>query len=768
MAASITYRGVTKIKRDKKPTKTIIRGGGRKSPGLGPGFMLLFLLCGIFGMIIYFDSVPGIVFSRILVYSAAAGCCVAYVFLFYRDPVYFYTVAVAAVLICIMAAAREYELILAQLKYAADLFSASQAAEPPSLTLLALTTIPIVTLILFMLEAVAKSRSAMLVITAAMLLAAPVLGSGSSAALLLTAVSACAFLAAQPERRGAASSSGIRQTRAGVICVILAAAALISALVVMPNLDRLSDLTYSAEGRIFREIAMRTGRATDFVQGGSISRFNNYQTDREQLIVQITRAPEEPIYLKGFVGGDYDRGEWTAADDTAILNDIQEKYQNNWGVLGISNTYSSLYFTMNMNTTDDTIPPPGSMAVRYISSEGKNYYVPYYSRVETIYVFGGYRFQYYEKGDMKINWNNVPPVFERKRDQCLNLQEAYIEEASRVYTRVPQNQLPRLRELCQNESFETLSEVTDFIKNTLDERTEYTLTPGWSPLNGDVVEDFLFGRGRGYCVHYASAAALMYRLFGFPARYVTGYMIEPEDFERQRYGTYNAVLKDRNSHAWVEIFLRDYGWTPVDLTPISDTPDEVYPGYSEPEKDDDDGGYGLNISLIPKARSDEDSGEENLDEAENAKEKGSEINDYTVYNRMESPIRAFAGMILVGALIALAVLLVLNLLRRRKRADCRTEFARLLRALSAAGIMSGYDGTEPDFCEKLREALPDIDADAMRGALGTVSEAAYGPAPLSAEEDMRARKILRAAADKARKAMPLYKKILFEIKEILI
>ena len=643
----MTYREVAKIKRNKKQAKISIRSGGPKGPGIGPGFMLLFLLCGIFGLIMYFDAIPGVVFSRPLVYFAAAGWCVMYVFLFYREPIYFYITAIASLLFCIMAAAQEYELFFAQLGYIANVFSAAVVSDPPSVTLLIMIALPVITLALFLLEAALKSRAAMFVTASALIISAPVLGLENSApALLLIAVSGCWFLIVQTGPKGDNSAAAVRsrQICAAVVCAVLTAAAAVSAAVVIPNIDGLSNLAYSAEGRIFREIAKHTGRTSDFVQGGELSRFNNYQTDREQLIVQITRPPEERMYLKGFVGGDYDNNRWIAADDTAILNDIQDKYQNNWGVLGISSTYSSLYFSMNSNTSDDTIPDPGSMAVRYISSEGKNYYVPYYSQVETIYVFGGYRFRYYEKRDMRINWNNVPQMFERKRDQCLNLQEAYMEEAEKVYTRVPQDQIPRLWELCQSESFETLSEVTDFIKTTLDERTEYTLTPGWSPLSGDVVEDFLFGRRRGYCIHYASAATLMYRMFGYPARYVTGYMIEPEDFEQQRYGTYGAVLKDKNSHAWVEIFLRDYGWTPIEMTPVAETAAEIYPGYSDPEKDKNDGS-GLNLSLIPKPRENENEPQE--DEAENANRTDNEISDYTAYNRMEAPLRVFAWLILI-------------------------------------------------------------------------------------------------------------------------
>ena len=94
--------------------------------------------------------------------------------------------------------------------------------------------------------------------------------------------------------------------------------------------------------------------------------------------------------------------------------------------------------------------------------------------------------------------------------------------------------------------------------------------PGRAPVNEDVVEYFLFENHKGYCVHFASAATLMYRALGFPARYASGYAVQPSDFVRQEDGVWRAQVTDESAHAWTEIFLEDYGWTPVEVTPASD------------------------------------------------------------------------------------------------------------------------------------------------------------------------------------------------------
>lgn len=79
------------------------------------------------------------------------------------------------------------------------------------------------------------------------------------------------------------------------------------------------------------------------------------------------------------------------------------------------------------------------------------------------------------------------------------------------------------------------------------------------PEGEDYVEWFLTER-RGYCMHFATAGALLLRTMGIPARYVSGYVV---DVPRTGY----AVVPDSAAHAWVEVYLDGYGWYPLDFTP---------------------------------------------------------------------------------------------------------------------------------------------------------------------------------------------------------
>lgn len=78
------------------------------------------------------------------------------------------------------------------------------------------------------------------------------------------------------------------------------------------------------------------------------------------------------------------------------------------------------------------------------------------------------------------------------------------------------------------------------------------------------LEDFLFTRKTGYCEHYATAMVVMLRTIGIPARLVTGFLAT----EWNEFGGYFTV-RQRDAHAWVEVFFPRSGWITFDPTPAT-------------------------------------------------------------------------------------------------------------------------------------------------------------------------------------------------------
>jgi transglutaminase-like putative cysteine protease len=99
---------------------------------------------------------------------------------------------------------------------------------------------------------------------------------------------------------------------------------------------------------------------------------------------------------------------------------------------------------------------------------------------------------------------------------------------------------------------------------------EYTLEPPHS-APGRFVSDFLNEHQRGYCVHFATAFTLLSRLQGIPARYVTGFRVQPpipDEMGIPDMMMYDSVtVTGYSAHAWAEIWLPDVGWRIVEATP---------------------------------------------------------------------------------------------------------------------------------------------------------------------------------------------------------
>ena len=107
----------------------------------------------------------------------------------------------------------------------------------------------------------------------------------------------------------------------------------------------------------------------------------------------------------------------------------------------------------------------------------------------------------------------------------------------------------------------TPHQIAVAIKQHLRTNYRYSLDVGTSvPVSP--VEDFLFLRKTGYCEHYATAMVMMLRTVGIPARLVTGFLAgEWNDF-----GNYYTV-RQRDAHAWVEVYFPRSGWITFDPTP---------------------------------------------------------------------------------------------------------------------------------------------------------------------------------------------------------
>lgn len=201
---------------------------------------------------------------------------------------------------------------------------------------------------------------------------------------------------------------------------------------------------------------------------------------------------------------------------------------------------------------------------------------------EFISVFGGGLSDNYYDG---IRYSDM--IYDEFRE-ILELEKSYASYVRKAYTQVPEGLSGTLKKYAPHTieyDYWSTMEFVKEIQSMFRREFTYSLEPGRVPLGEDGIEYFLEENRKGYCVYFASAATMIFRQAGIPARYVEGYVITPDmasinkAVTRTEYrGTSDEVIlqdveyvtvtvPDNKAHAWTEIYIAGYGWIPIEVTP---------------------------------------------------------------------------------------------------------------------------------------------------------------------------------------------------------
>ncbi len=499
---------------------------------------------------------------------------------------------------------------------------------------------------------------------------------------------------------------------------------------------------------------------------GEVNRGDLGDIDGTVLEVTTSEQPQSILYLPYFSGGSYSGGVWSAADESAFIELEVER--------GISATLTSerltsagyqmaaafgedvlprLSVTLTAATSALDIDEVRPYAALSLGSDDAD--EAYYEAVDI-----GYYDSLCSKG---INLA-LQPELDGDLTAMLSDYSAWV---ASVYTDVPLDELPRLSALVAENPLSDLDEITAFIQTYLAENAIYTTEPGTFPDDVDIAEYLLFEGHEGYCQHFATAAVLMYRLYGVPARYVTGFAVPSFAFTEQDDGTWSAPADSARAHAWVEIYTEALGWIPVEVTPSdsdaapwtmtrSDTSamqasaelsdEQSAEPEEEPGGDEgaDEAATGTastdrqNQQSVPPTGSSESTPPTGTSD-DSSSDEGSEntsVDDVNTTSYETRSLRPWviAVICIAAALVLALVITVIALRRRRQRIRTRRThlradalFADMLAVLHRGDMLMGYGGTEQDIAEKLTEAVPAISADEAQRFVDEADRAAYGP-----------------------------------------
>lgn len=326
-----------------------------------------------------------------------------------------------------------------------------------------------------------------------------------------------------------------------------------------------------------------------------VSNHSPVQSGRTKLKIWTDKKPEAAIYLKGFVGDGFNTQteQWNVITD----NSLQNEYQN-WTVSG-SLSYDeakALWAKQLYDYLDRLSDETGT--VNYIISNvsaGKTCtWAPYGIDTDGIEMEGDSYLKSSSNRDFQghpltdndalLSNADVSGIFSGDGTELFDSYNRYVQAN---YLNVPDG-LPSLEaavQVIQDENGDlSVSQWVAQIQNILWETCTYQKDNLESvPDGSNVIEDF-FGRQRkGYCTHFASAGVMMLRMAGIPARYVTGYVIWPDDFKADSASDgYKADVTGYRGHAWVEVYNASQGiWVPVDMTPADSVQTSNYPPTQE-------------------------------------------------------------------------------------------------------------------------------------------------------------------------------------------
>ena len=278
--------------------------------------------------------------------------------------------------------------------------------------------------------------------------------------------------------------------------------------------------------------------------GGEMTPGNN---DGDIVMLMIRSSVGGTVYLRLMSYGDYIYSGWDKAYEYT------------------GSDLSPLYYA-----TESLIAGGAETATLDVINYANDYVLPYYIATYS-----------QQKGDVTITSSDtggysvgyIPGDYLTESEAfsriSLSGMSAYESYVLSEYLTVPEDTKTQLLSLASEAGIsaddpDVINKVAEYIRNAATYDLEYDSA---MDEKDDVVVSFLTEYKRGVCRHFASAAALMYRALGIPARYTIGYAASAAS------GEWSPVTA-KNAHAWTEVYISGVGWVAVDATGVPDHTEE--------------------------------------------------------------------------------------------------------------------------------------------------------------------------------------------------
>lgn len=497
------------------------------------------------------------------------------------------------------------------------------------------------------------------------------------------------------------------------------------------------------------------------------------------LEVKTKDNPGGTVYLKGFDADTYDDGEWSKDNDEFedACRDAgydPEQISQNIANLAVSKILK-WYDISGLRNSD--IATQGS--ITYVDSSGIRGYCPYFIEKGSNKILttgdsgfikeegcGSVSFYLWKMG---TNYGSYYVTFGDIAKESWEIwYEKYVENH---YLDVPDNMKNVEKvadEIEEQNFFIDMDENTERIKKAqlvaswLKKNTNYYLQLPELPAGEDCIEYFLGVSKRGYCMHYASAAVMILRKLGVPARYVSGY-IAPRDLFKYDSNRYIARIMDNKAHAWVEIYLEGMGWVPVEVTKGYSSYGSIVPEDEIPEVDlQEDETMQENETTMAETQQQTTISEQDIEEVTNDEEVS--VEQQTTDNKVQNSEQVISevkgsdnektsgilGMLPVVS-VCIIIVFIPAFIIQKKKSDNYKRLQKLIKRksnLRAIKIMNRqiyrklcFTGktlktslNDAAYEEALKKAYPEISAEVWEKYMDIVKAAAFSQRDFSVEE----------------------------------
>ena len=265
-------------------------------------------------------------------------------------------------------------------------------------------------------------------------------------------------------------------------------------------------------------------------------------------VLRVRADVSEYVYFRLLSYGNYNGGGWVFAPEYGQLLDGTYSMNYLTGIALSQAGYTSSQIAIEMKTHDYLLP-------YYMATGAGNYEVQtsdvwYKGDTSAAYSLPFYAYDYVRDGALTAGLGGYAAA-----------EEAYRAFVYENYLTVRESARACMQAIIAEQGFRAddpaiVAKVAAYIQNAAAYNLEYDRA---MDDEADVVVAFLTKYKEGICQHYASAATLLFRELGIPARYTVGYVGETVAGEWAEIGAANA-------HAWVEVYIDGTGWVHVEVT----------------------------------------------------------------------------------------------------------------------------------------------------------------------------------------------------------